>query len=294
MAEKRFFWIKLMDDFLWGDKVKFLMRQKNGSDYVVMYLMLCSLAKNSNGRLVKQLGNILIQLDVDTIYGELNGYFKYDTIVVAMGLFSQLDLIYQEVGDGVFIIKNFDNMVGSECASAARVRRLRENARNEQQLDPPLQSNELPLKGNDIDVTQPLQSNKNSVTSALQSPLHCNCRVKSIELDNLVGKDRITKCVNNACAYTQSQDLFEKEITTIIDALTLGCNNKPERYAGKIRDTQYWLGVLEDDDLSAIISYAVNTLKLYTPEDDKLRYVLAVIARKMDEIRKRRNESNGN
>ena len=189
MAEKRFFWIKLMDDFLWGDKVKFLMHQKNGYAYVVLYQMLCSLAKNSKGQLVKQLGNILIKLDIDAIFGELSGYFDYDTIVVAMGLFEQLAMVFWDAENGVFTIADFDNMVGSECASAARVRRLRENARNEQRLNPPLQSNEFdvttPLQSNDNAVTYPLQSDDDSVTPALHSPLHCNCRDKSTELDRV-------------------------------------------------------------------------------------------------------------
>lgn len=222
MAEKRYFWIKLMDDFLWGDKVKFLMHQKNGAEYVVLYEMLCSLAKNSKGRLIKQLGNILIELDINAIYGELSGYFEYDTIVVAMGLYEKLDMVYQEDGNGVFTIKDFDNMVGSECASAARVRRLRENARAEQQLNPPLQSNENGVttssQSNEKTVTYPLQSNDNSVTPSLHSPLHCNPRVKSTEYRESM-LNILKNKLSSAGAYTGVHDAL---IDEVLSALVLG------------------------------------------------------------------------
>lgn len=207
MAEKRYFWIKLMDDFLWGDKVKFLMNQKNGAEYVVMYEMLCSLAKNSNGRLVKKLGNILLELNLDAIYGELKGYFEYDTIVVAMSLFAKLDLLYQEEENGVFVITDFDNMVGSECASAARVRRLRENARQNQ-------------------LQAPLQSNENGVTSELQGALqegtNCNSRDKSIEYrDNSLLKI-LKKKILDAGMYTGVHDnLIDEVLEALVDGTKL-------------------------------------------------------------------------
>lgn len=215
MAEKRYFWIKLMDDFLWGDKVKFLMRQKNGAEYVVMYEMLCSLAKNSNGRLVKQLGNILIELDIDAIYGELKSYFEYDTIVVAMGLFGKLDLVYQEDESGVFTIKDFENMIGSEGASAARVRRFRENVKN-QALQPPLQSN-------DNTVTPMSQGNDNGVTNPLQPPLQSNCRDKSLELDIL----RTNGNKNMFLKQSHERPRMRESYQDIIDNLSVEDNVRP-------------------------------------------------------------------
>ena len=265
MAEKRFFWIKLMDDFLWGDKVKFLMHQKNGAEYVVLYEMLCSLAKNSKGRLIKQLGNILIELDINAIYGELSGYFEYDTIVVAMGLFEKLDMVYQENGNGVFTIKDFDNMVGSESASAARVRRFRENARNEQQLNPPLHSNENDVtptsQCNESTVTKPLQSNDRGVTSALQSPLHCNCRVKSTELDRVSKKEN--KEIDN---YQPRERVYAREsYKDVMDNLMVDESVRPTLWSF-IQHCQLNGHTLTNEKLSSILIYMDIPLRLSNNE----------------------------
>lgn len=269
MAEKRYFWIKLMDDFLWGDKVKFLMHQKNGAEYVVMYEMLCSLAKNSNGRLVKQLGNILIELDIDAIYGELKGYFEYDTIVVAMGLFSKLDLVYQEDEGGVFTIKDFDNMVGSESASAARVRRLRENAKATQAL-----------QSNDNGVTLPLHCNENSVTPSLHSPLHCNSRVQSTDIRDKSTEHIIDSLSDSEVAQARTRDKAELEFyktnlheriddifpqgqeknkfhnyaDMISDMAVMNINGLPHRAAEILSILAYYCTVLNRDEFYKILA----------------------------------------
>ena len=43
MAEKDkiFYWLKLKSEFMNGEIVDFLMSQKNGANYVVLYQMLC-------------------------------------------------------------------------------------------------------------------------------------------------------------------------------------------------------------------------------------------------------------
>lgn len=38
---KRYFWIKLREAFMTSDTVDFLMSQKDGANYVVLYQMLC-------------------------------------------------------------------------------------------------------------------------------------------------------------------------------------------------------------------------------------------------------------
>ena len=44
MAEKkRYYWIRLKDSFMTGDEIDFLMSQKNGAEYVVLYQMDCNL-----------------------------------------------------------------------------------------------------------------------------------------------------------------------------------------------------------------------------------------------------------
>ena len=39
--EKKFYWIKLKVDFFRREEIDFLLSQKNGAEYVVLYQMIC-------------------------------------------------------------------------------------------------------------------------------------------------------------------------------------------------------------------------------------------------------------
>lgn len=110
--EKRFYWLKLKTEFMQGDVIDFLMSQKNGANYVVLYEMLVVKTINSEGKLATQIGEMLIPFDIDKIQRECK-WFDTDTIVVAMELYKQLGLIYEEK-NGVIAISNFKELVGSE------------------------------------------------------------------------------------------------------------------------------------------------------------------------------------
>lgn len=111
MAEiKRFYWIRLKDKFMTSDTVDFLMSQKNGANYVVLYQMLCLKCINTNGELKRQIGEIIIPYDVHKIQRDCK-YFDLDTVIIALGLYKQLGLIYEQE-DGFLKIADFDNLIG--------------------------------------------------------------------------------------------------------------------------------------------------------------------------------------
>ena len=122
--EKRFYWIKLKTDFFNTATIDFLMSQKNGCEYVVLYQMLCLQTANTEGNLVSHIGEIIVPYDVNKIVRDTK-YFSVDTVTVALELFKQLGLIYKE-DNNVLRIADFSEMVGSECSSAKRVREHRE------------------------------------------------------------------------------------------------------------------------------------------------------------------------
>lgn len=123
MAEKRYYWIKLKDTFFTSDTVDFLMSQKDGANYVVLYQMLCMKTANTGGKLSRKIGEIIIPYDVEKIQRDCK-YFSIDTVRIALTLYKQLGLIYEQE-NGVLQIANFENLVGSEGGSAERMRRLR-------------------------------------------------------------------------------------------------------------------------------------------------------------------------
>lgn len=127
-SNKRYYWIKLRDDFLNGDVVDFLMAQKNGAQYVVLYLMLCMNTKNNEGKLYASVGEMIIPYDAEKIVRDTK-YFDIDTVTVAMALYKKLGLIYEESG-GYLAISNYDELVGSETYNAIHMRQKRKSHNN--------------------------------------------------------------------------------------------------------------------------------------------------------------------
>lgn len=123
---KRFYWIKLKEGFLDSDMIDFLMSQKDGANYVVLYEMLCLKTVNSNGLLATRLGEILIPYDVEKIQRDCR-YFSVDTIRVAVDLFSKLGLIYKDA-NGCLVINGYSDLLGSETDFAKQKQNQRQKA----------------------------------------------------------------------------------------------------------------------------------------------------------------------
>lgn len=120
---KRYYWIKLKDSFMTSDAVDYMMSQPNGANYVVLYQMLCLKTINTDGRLARQIGEILIPYDVEKIHRDCK-WFSEDTIRVALSLYRKFGLVYEDV-DGTLVMADHNNLVGSETDAAARMRNSR-------------------------------------------------------------------------------------------------------------------------------------------------------------------------
>lgn len=121
---KRYYWIKLKTDFFNLAEIDFLLSQKDGCRYIVLYQMLCLQTANNNGELASRVGEMIIPYDPDKIARDTK-YFSKDTVIVAMELFKKLNLIYTD--DGICLkIAGFENMVGSETSWAKQKREQRE------------------------------------------------------------------------------------------------------------------------------------------------------------------------
>lgn len=124
MDEKKYYWIKLRTDFFNQETMDFLLSQKNGCEYVVLYQMLCLKTANTDGKLINQIGEMIVPYNIEKIVRDTK-YFDYDTVVVALELYKQIGLIYTE-DDGNLKIIGLDQMVGSETKWAEKKRIYRE------------------------------------------------------------------------------------------------------------------------------------------------------------------------
>lgn len=143
---KRFYWIKLRESFFNGDNgeaVDFLMSQKNGANYVVLYEMLCLKTANTGGVMASSVGEVIIPYDPAKIQRDCK-WFTLDTVIVALELFKKLGWVYEQE-DGVLRIVDFDQIVGSETDWAQKKARQREmSGDNVPELSPPMSPNVSP------------------------------------------------------------------------------------------------------------------------------------------------------
>lgn len=125
---KRYYWMKLKESFMTSDTIDYFMGLPDGANYVVLYQMLCLKTINTEGRFERKIGAMLIPYDVEKIRRDTK-WFSADTIRVALNLYMQFGLIYTDE-NGVLVIANHKNLVGSETDWAEKKSRQRMNANN--------------------------------------------------------------------------------------------------------------------------------------------------------------------
>lgn len=120
---KRFYWMKLKESFMTSDTIDYFMSQPNGANYVVLYQMLCLKTINTDGRLSRQIGEVVIKYDVPKIQRDLK-WFSADTIRVALNLYKSFGLVYEDI-DGVLVLADHNTLVGCETDWGEKKRRQR-------------------------------------------------------------------------------------------------------------------------------------------------------------------------
>ena len=130
---KRYYWMKLKEDFMTSDTVDYFMSLPNGANYVVLYQLLCLKTINTDGRLSRQIGEIIIPYDVAKIQRDTK-WFTTDTIRVALELYKKFGLIYEDV-DGVLVLADHYNLVGCETDYAAQKKQQRAIAKSQNSKD---------------------------------------------------------------------------------------------------------------------------------------------------------------
>lgn len=137
--EKRYYWLKLKDDFFQSRKMKKLRKVAGGDTYTIIYLKLQLLSINNDG-VIEFEGtdeDIFHQLSLD-IDEEI------DDIKMTVAFCTANDLI--EVQQDDLFLSDVPKLIGSEGASARRVRKHR--LKQEKEKQEALQSNDLPLQSN--------------------------------------------------------------------------------------------------------------------------------------------------
>lgn len=235
---KKYYWIKLKKSFIEGDAFDFLMAQKQGPNYIVLYLMLCMQTINTSGTMAQQIGEVIVPFDAAKIQRDCK-YFDYDTIVVAIELFKKIGLIYEQNGN-ILSISNYNELVGSETDYSVKKRRQR--------------NKEIEAKESEIDklsknITIGMDSGGDSggdIVPTENRDKSIENRDKSIELEN---RDRGESRGERA---TKSVALCEANASLIIEAWnSLGLTalksiTNTRLKLTKARIAEYGIGVFVD------------------------------------------------
>lgn len=119
---KKYYWLKLKEDFFDDDTISFIEEQENGVYYVNFYLKLCLKSLKADGRLIRLIGENLIPYDAKSLARLTNT--PVDTVRVAMELFKQIGLV-KVFETGEIYLSQMNEMIGSETDKAAIMRRKR-------------------------------------------------------------------------------------------------------------------------------------------------------------------------
>lgn len=82
---KKYYWLKLKEDFFEDETIKFIEEQENGIKYSNFYLKLCLKSVKTEGKLIRLVGETLIPYDINSL-SKLTGV-DFDTVRSAMNLF---------------------------------------------------------------------------------------------------------------------------------------------------------------------------------------------------------------
>ena len=124
---KRYYWLKLKEDFFDDDTIRYIEEQENGIKYSNFYLKLCLKSLRTDGRLVRFVGEMLIPYDIKSL-SALTGV-DADTVRCAMALFERIGCV-KVLESGELYISQLAELVGSETdkAKLMRISRAREKA----------------------------------------------------------------------------------------------------------------------------------------------------------------------
>lgn len=149
MSNKKYYWLKLKEDFFEEDAISWIEEQDNGKEYCLFYLKLCLKSLKTNGLLIRNVGSMLVPYDAKTL-GKITST-DTDTVRVAMDIFTKIGLI-QILENGEIFLSQLQNMVGSETKWAEKKRLQRQKKSEDNVL---LLSGQCPIE---IDIEKEIEN----------------------------------------------------------------------------------------------------------------------------------------
>lgn len=170
MQNKRYYWLKLKNDFFEGDEINWLEEQENGAVYILFYLKLCLRSLRSDGVLMRRVGKIEIPYDTKKL-AEITET-PLPAAETAMALLTSAGLVEVQE-NGALFMPQMEDMTGSETERAAIMRKYR------------TPKTEKENHSEDSDREIEVQSSNHNVITMLPEPNH-NVITSLPEMDHIV------------------------------------------------------------------------------------------------------------
>lgn len=226
---KRYYWLKLNENFFEREEIKVIESMKNGKDYIIFYMKLLLKSVGTEGKLRFR---EVIPYTPDMLSSITNT--DVDTIKVSIDLFTKLGLM-EVWDDGTLFMSETQNMIGSETgwAKKKRIQREKEDIVPLKKDIVPLLSPNCPTeieieKDIDIDIDKDIHTDKEKDLCMYDEKLK---KVVNL-LENNIGI--IPPILIESIS--EHSDLFEVDMWK--EAIKISANNK-------IRTVNYVLGILD-------------------------------------------------
>jgi len=194
---KRYFWFKLSDDFFKDRRIKRLRRLAGGDTYTIIYQKMLLLTLKTKG--IYEIDDYedlaeSLSLDIDE---------DVDNIKVTLEFLKSSGLIIENL-DKSILLTEVQNLTGSECSSARRMRKLRESKKGASHCD--------------TNVTQALQNSDDRVRE--------RDRVRDRDRDRVRDRDQRESIEdNNSLSQEQYDSLIKEYGKTLVDEKIANASN---------------------------------------------------------------------
>lgn len=215
MAGRRFFWLKLQEDFFQEKAMKKLRRMEHGEVLTIIYLKMQLVSLRNGGAIAFEgLGGTFaeeLSLQIDE---------PEEDVATTVDFLSRCGLMEQVNGGDLYILPKAIENTGSEGDSAARVRAFRER-KALQCNDDSLQSNEV-LQCNDREREEKKKSREDSEREREKDP--------AASPPPLARDGRNIIFLNNEQYQGLVADLGEQEVKRCIEYLSEYCSTHGKSY----------------------------------------------------------------
>lgn len=186
---KKYYWLKLQENFFEREEVKVIEMQANGDKYIIFYLKLLLKSISTNGKLMFR--NIIPY--TPEMLSKITGT-DVDTVKVAIDMFIKLGLL-EQLDDGALFMLETNNMTGAETKWAEKKRTQRE--KKKQGLLKESTEDNVPLLSNDVrqekeldkekekELDKEINNNNNNLGDVFNHLTNCGFRLSPIQISSL-------------------------------------------------------------------------------------------------------------